>query len=484
MKTGDSRRRLILGGGTAAGTIVFLAIIIAVQYIVMQHPTRWDVTRTKLYTLSPQSKSITNAFKEKKIPVEVLAFYDIKEMGQRDGTRDLLDQYRDLYPGFTYSFVDPDKDRAVALQNKIDSYPTIVIKAGQKDQRITTANEESVTNALMKLLRTEVKKVYFLKGHGELGPEATGDEGFSIAKASIDKQNYKAEDLILLQTPEVPRDASLLIIAGPKIDPMDSELKSIDEYMKGGGSLMVLLNPFKTPKLADLLKSYGIEAADDIVVDRMSRALGGDYLMPVITTYIKFPITKDFTLASFFPEVRSVQVPQKPVSNVDAKELALTSPVSWTINEQQLGSGNATFDEKTGRKGPISVMAVSVYTAVPAGEPEKDKKTEADVKTASDDQEPSKPKKGRLVVFGSSLFASNKFFNLQGNGDLFMNSVSWLAEDETLIAVRPKSSRADPVVLTSSMTWTMFLIPVILVPLGWIIAGIVMFLYRRRNVPA
>ncbi len=501
MNTGDSRRRLILGGGTAAGILIFLGIIVAVQYIVLQHPVRWDLTRTKQYTLSPQSKNVMNAFREKKIPVQVLAFYDIKEGAQRETTRDLLDQYRDLYPDFTYSLVDPDKDRAVALQNKVDSYPTIVIKAGQKDERITAAGEETLTNALVKLLRTEVKKVYFLKGHGELGPEVTGDEGFSTAKEYIEKQNYKTEDLVLLQAPEVPRDASLVIVAGPKIDPLDSELKSIEEYVKRGGSLMVLLNPFKTPKLAALLKDYGIETTDDIVVDRMSRALGGDYLMPVITTYIKFPITKDFSLASFFPEVRSVQAPQKSVPKVDAKELALTSPVSWTINEQQLNSGNATFDEKTGKKGPISVMAVSLYTAGQDANQGTEKKTAAEdkntekekspvgqaaetAKPQAEGQEPLPLKKGRLVVFGSSLFASNKFFKLQGNGDLFMNSVSWLAEDENLIAIRPKASRAEPVVLTSTTTWVMFVVPVILVPLCWIIAGIVVFLYRRRSVPA
>ena len=223
--------------------------------------------------------------------------------------------------------------------------------------------------------------------------------------------------------------------------------------------------------------------------------------MPVITTYIRFPITKDFTLASFFPEVRSIQVPEKPIPNVEAKELALTSPVSWTINEEQLRSGNATFDEKTGRRGPISVMASSVYSGVQAAtldtgaEPGTENKTPEQVesaagqqagtaKAANDDSEASKPKKGRLVVFGSSLLASNKFFKLQGNGDLFMNSVSWLAEDETLIAIRPKALRADPVVLTPSMTWVMFVVPVILVPLVWIIAGIAIFLYRRRSLPA
>jgi ABC-type uncharacterized transport system involved in gliding motility auxiliary subunit len=353
----------------------------------------------------------------------------------------------------------------------------------------------------MKLLRTDTKKVYLLKGHGELSPEEKGDTGFSTAKEQIEKQNYKIEEIVLLQAATVPEDASILIVAGPRTDPMDSELEAIGGFIRRGGSLMVMLNPFKTPKLAGFLNDYGFVTTDDIVVDRMSRVLGGDYLMPVITTYVKFPITKNFTLASFFPEVRSVRVSEKPLPKVDAQELALTSPVSWTINEDQLNSGNANFDEKTGIKGPVSVMAVSQYACKDETPQATDKKNEPMQESSgqqasspldkakldeapSSDQAGSKLRKARIVVFGSSLLASNKFYKLQGNGDLFMNTVSWLAEDENLIAIRPKSLRSQPIVLTASESSFIFLIPVLLVPLAWIIAGIVVHVYRRRAVKA
>lgn len=500
MKFSNLRRKYLLGGGTAAGILVFLAIIVAIQYIIIQNPKRWDVTKGKRFTLSSQSKNLLDTFKQKKIPLDVVAFYESKDQGARDEVRDLFDQYRDIYPELTYSFVDPDKDRSVALKHKIDSYPTIVLTAGQKDERITTADEETVTNALMKLLRTDVKKVYLLKGHGELPADSTADTGFSYAKEQIEKQNYKVEEIVLMQANGVPEDAAMLVIAGPKTDPMDNEFEAIRSYIGRGGSLLIMLNPFKTPKLAELLNEYGFVTANDIVVDRMSRALGGDYLMPVITTYMKFAITKNFTLASFFPEVRSVRASEKPPSKAEVQELALTSPVSWTINEEQLNSGNANFDEKTGMKGPVSVMAVCQYTpAQPTAQEQKKAPTTEDPKGASpsetgdkageapaspDEQNPAKAKKTRLVVFGSSLLAANKFFKLQGNGDLFMNTVSWLAEDENLISIRPKSVSSRPLVLTARQSVATFLIPVLLVPLAWIVAGVAVFVYRRRTVKA
>ncbi len=499
MTSENVRRRIILGSGTAAGIVIFLAILVAAQYIILQNPKRWDLTRAKRFTLSSQSKNVLESFRKNQTPIDVLAFYESKDQGDREEVRDLLEQYRDVYSKFHYSFVDPDKERAVAMANKIDAYPTTILKAGQKEERINVVDEETVTNALVKLLRTETKKVYMLKGHGELSPEATNETGFSVAKSQIEKQNYKVEELVLLQTPEVPTDAAVLVIAGPKTDPMDSEMEAIRAYLKRGGSLLVLLNPFKTPKLAAFLKDYGFLTADDIVVDRMSRAMGGDYLMPVIVSYVKFPITKNFNVASFFPEARSVRAESNPKQGIEAQDLALTSPVSWTINEEQLKSGNANFDEKTGMKGPISVMAVSQVTTNEATSESKEQADQApekkgvekqggeeakQQKDAAPGEQPSKPKKARIVVMGSSLMAANKYYKLQGNGDLFMNTVSWLAEDENLISIRPKSLKAQPFVLTARQASVFFVIPVVLVPLIWVAAGIVVYVYRRRSVKA
>ena len=499
MKIGDSHRKLLLGGGTGVGILLFLAIIVVIQYITLQHPKRWDFTGTKQHSLAPQSKKVLRTFEEKKIPIQVLVFYGNRDAGDqdsRDAIRDLLDRYRDAYANLSYTMIDPDRERAVAMQHKVDSYPTFILKAGDREERIHTASEESLTNAIVKLLSNEVKKVYFLTGHGELSPASNGDEGFSAAKAQIEKQNLKTGDLVLLQAAEVPKDASLLIIAGPKTDLMDSELNSLKDYINRGGSVMLMLNPFQTPKLAAFLKDYGIETAEDIVVDKLSRAFGGDYLMPVIMKYEPFPITKDFTVASFFPETRSIGVAKKPVPHVTAKELALTSPVSWTINQEQLKSGNASFDPKIGVKGPVSVMAaLTVINPTPPAQPKEPKKdpqekasdgkpgeVKAASKPAGAEASPPKPATARVVVFGSSRLASNKFFRLQGNPDLFMNSVSWLTEDENLISIRPKAARAQPVILTPNQYLLVLLVPVVLIPLAWIVAGLVVYFYRRRTV--
>jgi ABC-type uncharacterized transport system involved in gliding motility auxiliary subunit len=189
-------------------------------------------------------------------------------------------------------------------------------------------------------------------------------------------------------------------------------------------------------------------------------------------------------MASFFPQSRSIGVLSPAPSNIQATELAKTSPVSWTINEQQLKSGVADFDEKTGKKGPLSVMSVSTVTMnkneqKPDAESNTDSEPDKDVN--KNDHPSDKPnKKGRVVVTGSSLFSANRFFKLQGNSDLFLNTVSWLAEDENLIAIRPKPQKSQPIVMTAGQSLVSFVVPVLIVPLIWIIAGIGVFVYRRK----
>ena len=48
-------------------------------------------------------------------------------------------------------------------------------------------------------------------------------------------------------------------------------------------------------------------------------------------------------------------------------------------------------------------------------------------------------------MIGDSDFATNQFFNFQGNGDLLLNSVSWLLEEEDQIAIRRRESDFNPI---------------------------------------
>ena len=207
------------------------------------------------------------------------------------------------------------------------------------------------------------------------------------------------------------------------------------------------------------LEKYGIALGDDVIVDRLSRVFGGDYLIPVIMDYSSHPITKGFNVMSFFPLARSVDVVKKPPENVEAQVLAKTGKAAWAeVDLEEVKKGRAQFNEGKDKKGPVSVAVVAnikVKIKKKAGEEEAE---EEEVET----------KKARIVVFGDSDFVTNANMGISGNGDLFLNTVSWLAEEENLISIRAKSTESQPIMLTARQGKVLFWIPVVLMPLAFL----------------
>jgi ABC-type uncharacterized transport system involved in gliding motility auxiliary subunit len=217
--------------------------------------------------------------------------------------------------------------------------------------------------------------------------------------------------------------------------------------------------------------------ADDIVIETnaLGRLFGGDYHMPAVTAYESHAITKDLVgIMSIFPVVRSVRVAKELPEGISAQALVSTSQQSWAETDlKALQEGRSTFDADSDRQGPVSIAAVATMAVHKQAE-------EASKTAAAEDQPPALPSPARLVVFGDSEFANNSFFTLQGNGDLFLNTVSWLAEEEDLIAIRPREGGGSgPVVLTAAQQPLIFWLPVVVLPLAVFAVGAVVFTTRR-----
>ena len=80
---------------------------------------------------------------------------------------------------------------------------------------------------------------------------------------------------------------------------------------------------------------------------------------------------------------------------------------------------------------------------------------------------------------GNSEFATNKYSGLQRNGDLFLNTVHWLAEDEDLISIRPKSPTNRRVIITETQQRELFWLSMIFLPGLVMLSGVFLWLRRR-----
>jgi ABC-type uncharacterized transport system involved in gliding motility auxiliary subunit len=250
---------------------------------------------------------------------------------------------------------------------------------------------------------------------------------------------------------------------------------------------LVLLDPFTAPGLTDLLKKYGIVIGKDVIidVDPVSRVLSGDYLLPVVTQYEPHPITKDFTkdaiVATILPYARTVDAVTEPPKGIIVQVLARTSPGSWAETDKAgLDRGQARFDEGRDRQGPLPVAALATIEVTTDDERPMTDSGKSE-KTVNGERSTVNEKKGRIVAYGTSAFMQNTYVNLAGNRDLLLNSVSWLAEEEQLIAIRPRQAKFTPLVLTANQARLAFWGILVLPPLATIGTWVVVFIRRRRS---
>ena len=89
-------------------------------------------------------------------------------------------------------------------------------------------------------------------------------------------------------------------------------------------------------------------------------------------------------------------------------------------------------------------------------------------------------KKSRSVVFGSASFANNTFSRMLSNSDLFLNAAAWVLEDDSSISIRPKEQDGGKIEMTQSQGLMVFLLSVVVMPLGVGAAGVAFWARRRR----
>ena len=462
-------RKWVYGSNTVISTIIFLAILVVVVLIAERHPWRVDLTESGSFSLSGQTRNILKALDQ---PVRMKCFYSTAspdQMQAKNKTKDLLDTYSYYSNKISYEFVDPDSQPDVARRYDVKTYGTVVLESNDKKQTIQTVDEESVTNALFKLGSKEQKKIYFLTGHGEHTFKETDKDSYAIAKTAMEKNYYAVAEFNLLQQPEIPADAAAVVIAGPRKPIPDAEQQVLKTYLARGGKIMLMIDPLVATGLDDFLKGYGVAISRDVIVDRLSRLFGGSERMPVVVEYGEHKITDNFNLPTFYPDARSVVPMPKPPEGVQVLALASTSANAWAEhNIDMLNQGKAAFDKDEDMAGPVPVVVLATI----AGQA---KKPEG----GATEQNPAKD--GILVVAGNSEFASNSYFSLYGNGDFFLNIISFLADQKNLITVEGRPQTNKPMLLTQSQASAVFWVVLILVPLAVLTSGLAVYRVRRAQ---
>lgn len=475
LKQSFRRKSFIYSGNLLLVVVLVLAILGLVNYFLSKNHYRMDFTTAKLHSLSDQSVTL---LKSLKTDIAFKCFFREGNYG-RAAMENLLKIYAYHSGKIRYEFIDPDKNPGLVKRYDVTQDGTTVIEAGDKESRITTTTEEDITNALIKATRAAKKVIYFLEGHGEESVEEAGDNGYATAKAELEKLGYEVKKQTLALADRFPRDCALLVVPGPQKDFLPNEYETIRTYLKEGGRALFLADPETAPALPAFLAEYGFKLENDIVVDTVSRLLGGDYFMPVISEYETHAITDKFSFATFFPFARSVEIAETKPEGATLTALAKTSPNSWS--ERQLDQKEVKFTPDKDKQGPVNLAAVSSFktkAAEPSPAP-----VEAKPGQPAAEEPKAKPeaaeKEARIAVVGDSDFAKNRYYGVSGNGNFFLNIANWLTEEADLIAIQPKTQTPRTIQLTPSQGRLLFLVSVFILPLAVLLLGLSVWLRRR-----
>ncbi len=462
-----SSRSALYGANTLIMTAVVLGILIFVDLLAFRHKHRFDFTEGGYFTLAPQTKKFISNLPR---AVKMTAFFQT-ESPEKTDFANLIAGYLEETEKIKLQYVDPDKNPSVTKQYGVTTYGTVAFESGAKETKVQNATEENVTNALLKVTRDEQKVIYFLEGHGESKISDNKDEGYATAKKNLEQDGFIVKPLLLFQSAEVPKDASVLVVPGPKKPFQKEEKKVVANYLNSGGSVFMLIDPKSSSGMETFLKKWGIEIGEDIVIDPMSKLFGGDFAAPVVNQYTVHEITSDFVLATIFPVIRSVR--EIPVAGITTTELLKTGANSWAESDFDLGT--VKYEEDKDVKGPIPISVIATKIL------EKEDRKNSPDRENSEATKNNKPlPKATLLVIGDSDFSNNRYTNFSGNGDFFLNAVSWLAEEENLLSIRPKERKNTPIQMTQSWGYAIFIMGVIVFPGLIAVMGIRTWWRRHR----
>ena len=457
-------------------TLGVIGIMIAVGYLSVRYPLRFDMTQAGLHSLSKDSIAVLERLER---PVQVVFFHN-----------HLMEKTVNLYrliaaqtDKVTVEFHDPTLNPARARMLNVRFPGTAVMSNQDRRVDVNGDQEADIINGILRVSQGVTQHACFLDGHGEADPfskeshdhleaaaahsHGTGVQyvlhethGLAKARKGLEELNYTTEKISLLQGgADQLEDCSVLIVAGPRSPVLPGEVETIRAFLAGGGNALFMLEPFIETGLEPVMRDYGVNLEPAMVIDP-SHHFAADPSSPAVTDYNYHQMTRDLPL-TFFPGVQPLS-PAARVAGVSVTPVINSSPNSFGETSRD----RAERDDATDLPGPLTLMVAVNKRPPNEGEHELIATLERNAPSATDaDATPDEAPRdatdmSRVVIIGDADFATNSFFHILGNGNLFLNTVNYLAAQENLIGIEPHTRELPEINFTNRQMKATFFVAV------------------------
>lgn len=452
--------------------VIAIAMVIVLNLIVNAIPanyTKFDVSTQKLTKISKQTKDILSNLSED------VTIYQLTQKKNKDSTISaLLEQYKAGSSHIKIEEIDPATNPNFAANYTSDTLKenSIIIKSDKRSKVIpydsiyassmdsttyqqTTSfdGEGQITSGVDYVTTNDLPVLYELEGHGETKLS-------SAYVSAIEKQNISVKSVNLVTLETLPEDCDCLFILSPQQDLTDSELKKINTYLEKGGNIFIASGYQKTTlkNLESILNSYQLKVKEGIIVEEDNAHFVNQYPYYLVPDLSEHKVTSDLiseNLRVIVPEARAIELLESKDKNVTTNSLLTTSDKAY--RKVLEGNDTSLVKEDSDETGSFPVAATSTKKL--------------------------KDKESHLLYLASTNFFEDNINQLVAgaNEDFAINGLSWMCEHESGIAIHSKRLDTQKLVLTAGQVNFWSLLFMIVIPISVIIAGIVVWLRRRRK---
>ncbi|WP_319561188.1 GldG family protein [Marispirochaeta sp.] len=467
-------KKIRYGGYAAIITLCVLGGLVFANLLIQQFPLEIDLTKNKLFSLSGQTKKVLSGLQE---PVNIYALYPAGK--EELSIIEVLQKYEQIGKKVSLEIIDPDLNPGLVARFTSDEEKaengSIIVEGSSRFRiipymelyniRYTPQGQPQVTGMQIEPRVTQAikyvssgynPKIYQLTGHGEYSLEEYG------ILSILESESYEADNLNLLISEEVPEDASILLVASPKHQISDEELKKIYGYVDNGGRMIVMVDFIgePSPAGASILQSYGLQIGEGFLMEKEAKRYVNSplFIVPELQDHEITKPLQENDLNVVTPNAVSLIKTERRPRSLELTPILLTSDQAWSRTDME----NSSLLRQPGDLPGPHTIAWAI---------ERQKYNEGD------------PPAFRVTAMGNSIFLGPipPYGQIKGNIDFFLNTLSWVNEGEESVTIRSKSFYRSPLQLTAFQLYLYAGIIIILIPGLLLVTGLIVWI-RRRNL--
>ncbi|HET8937345.1 MAG TPA: GldG family protein [Polyangiales bacterium] len=488
--------------GASVTSIALLAILAMVNYLAFRHYKRFDWTSQGIYTLSPKSQAV---LRELDKSVDIYVFLSRGESGFLS-TDELLKRYSAASQNIKLRYVDPDREASqfkllaqrfgiaagVLESGEARADVAAVVALGEKNWHINREDlvasdlgpmgaqggadevqlkgEQALTGAIMQVTSGRPTKLCVSQGHGEWALGEGEERSLNSLQRGLHHDNLVWEAFETLGKTSVPEGCDAVLVIGPLHPFSDKEAKLLIEYVRGGGNLLLALDPvIEHDEIASTgfegpLREVNIRLDQDLVIELdKERLLSRNPAEFVATEFGDHQTTRALQHSARVLLILARSV--SPLGNSGDVEILLRA------SEQSFGKTNIAEiapDAEPTRgasdiEGPVALALATQLKSPKAG------------------SEKTNSAGGRLAVIGDSDFLADALLQAQELQNFHLASalIGWTSQRPALIEIPPKKIKSGNIMFSQDDMLSLFFRVVGLLPAAALVLGVAVWLNRR-----